>query len=32
MTPKDCTFLVNMINQAALKAIPYEQFIDFVIP
>jgi len=32
LTPKECTFLVNLINQANMKAVPYEQFIDFVIP
>jgi len=29
---KECTFLVNMINQSNQKAIPYEPFIDFLIP
>ena len=29
---KECTFLVNMINGSNSKTIPYEQFIDFVIP
>ena len=32
LTDKDCTFLVNLINEENLKAIPYEAFIDFVIP
>ena len=32
MDEKDCTFLVNLINQENLKAIPYESFIDFIIP
>ena len=32
MDEKDCTFLVNLINQENLQAIPYESFIDFIIP
>jgi len=32
MDEKECTFLVNLINQENLKAIPYESFIDFIIP
>ena len=33
ISEKDCTFLVNLINQEKnQKAIPYEAFIDFLIP
>lgn len=32
LTEKDCIFLVNLMNQANKKAVPFEQFIDFVIP
>jgi hypothetical protein len=32
LTDKDCTFLVNLIVQDNLKAVPYESFIDFIIP
>jgi len=32
LTDKDCTFLVNLINDENQKHIPYEAFIDFVIP
>lgn len=32
LTEKDCIFLVNLINQENKKAVPFEQFIDFVIP
>ena len=32
LTDKDCTFLVNLINDENQKSIPYESFIDFVLP
>ena len=32
LSDKDCIFLVNHINQENLRAIPYERFIDFIIP
>jgi hypothetical protein len=33
LTIKECTFLVNLITEENnMKAIPYESFIDFIIP
>jgi hypothetical protein len=29
---KDCIFLVNLINGQNKKTVPYEQFLDFILP